>query len=139
MSFPGRAGRGGATGAGVQTNGGAGGNGGIAYGGGLSYVIPVASSNTGTNTISLTFAPFTDDSVTTGAGGAGGVGAPYGSGGSALEGRGGAIAILDNVGTTVLGVNSSTFNGNAVIGGAGGAGLAVGGTGNGRSGPRRGS
>jgi hypothetical protein len=126
---------------------GSGGDSGVAYGGGLSYDIAAGSTNKATSTVSITDASFSNNTVTTAAGG--NAGAPLfggiGNGGNAGTrtttasgvinlssaypgGRGGGLAVVNEVGATNLTVTSSSFTGNHVTGGAGGTGT-VGGSG----------
>jgi Putative Ig domain len=124
--------------------GGAGGNSGTGYGGAFSYYIPSGSSNTSPNTVTITFSPFSNNTVTAGVGGhggalgggfdgIGGVGTTIGQGGSALEVRGGGASIYDQAGLTRVNVTSSVFNANQLTGGTGGKGTLFAGAGNGSS------
>jgi Putative Ig domain len=108
-----------------QGTGGDGGNSGDAFGGGVSYHIPLGSTNVATHTAALTFSPFTNNTIVTGAGGQGGNGFFVGQGGSAGTIRGGGLAVVNEVGTTSVSISSSPFAGNlagSVTGGQGGGG-----------------
>ena len=79
----GTGGAGGATGSTLTTTlSGAGGNGGVAYGGAVSYHIPLLSSDTTTNSISITSTLFSSDTVTSGQAKCQRSGEPFGGGGN---------------------------------------------------------
>ena len=109
-----------------------GGNSGVAYGGGLSYHIAPGGSTTN-NTVSITDASFSNNSVTTSTGGAPGA-TPWGNSGSqgsagtaespvstvpaAFTGaRGGGLAVVNETKITTVTVTSSTFTSNTLTGG----------------------
>jgi hypothetical protein len=116
----------------IVSGNGSGGNSGVAYGGGLSYFIPVSSSNSATHTLTMAYATFSNNTVTTGTGGNAGtettsdaIGDVAAASNAYAGGRGGGLDVVDQVGSMNLTVTSSSFTGNQITGGSGSTGSAA--------------